>query len=176
MPLLSPDFRVLLIYIIWYFRDMKKFLILLLVSFHSLVLAEEFNYQKVFEVPEKSAEDIKNAFGEVRFVVEETKMNKFSNALDLLASGGANSKKSTNTGKIVCNIGVKWLPKVTKILMVILFLKQKKVVTDYICKYDNRSGIAFNKLAKHAQEACIIDIENWAEAKFNQVKAFDSDW
>jgi len=156
---------------------MKILLILLLLSFHSLVSAEEFNYQKVFEVPEKSAEDIKNAFGEVRFIVEETKMNKFSNALDLIASGGANSKKSTNTGKIVCNIGVKWLPKVNENFDGDIIFEAKE--GRYRLTFANmitEGGIAFNKLAVHAQEACMIDIENWAEAKFNQVKKFDSDW
>ena len=38
------------------------------------------------------------------------------------------------------------------------------------------SGIPLTKMAKYAQKACIKDLEKWADSKFEQVKAFSSDW
>lgn len=36
-----------------------------------------FNFQQVYEVPEKSSEDIETAFGELKFNVEVSKLDKF---------------------------------------------------------------------------------------------------
>ena len=69
--------------------------------------AKDFDFQKVYEVPEKSAKDIEVAFGELKFNIEESRLNKFSAALDLIV--GENTK-SKNTGKIVCDISPKLLP------------------------------------------------------------------
>ena len=72
---------------------------------------KDFDFQKVYEVSGKSAKDIEVAFGELKFNIEESKLNKFSAALDLIV--GENTK-SKNTGKIVCDISPKLLPRVNE--------------------------------------------------------------
>jgi len=40
----------------------------------------------------------------------------------------------------------------------------------------SQDGFALSKMAKHAQKACKKDLKKWADAKFEQVKSFNSDW
>ena len=152
---------------------MKKLLIILL--FYCLPLeAKDFDFQKVYEVSGKSAKDIEVAFGEFKFNIEESKLNKFSAALDLIV--GENTK-SKNTGKIVCDISPKLLPRVNENFDgdIILEAKEGRYRLTII-NMVSESGFALSKMAKHAQKACKKDLEKWANSKFEQVKSFDSDW
>ena len=136
--------------------------------------AVEFNFQKVYEIPGKSADEIRTAFGETKFVIEETALNKVSGALDLVVG---KTKKSENTGKIICDITPKLLPRVNENFDGDIILETKE--GRYRLTISNMisiSGIPLTKMAKHAQKACIKDLEKWADSKFEQVKAFSSDW
>ena len=153
---------------------MKKLLLLIALFLSSLLEAKDFDFQKVYEVPGKTAKDIELAFGELKFNVEISKLDKFSAALDLL--DGENNK-SKNTGKIVCDISPKFLPRVNENFDgdIILGTKEGRyrlTITNMI----NEQGFAFSKFAKGAKKACKKDLEKWADAKFEQVKSFDSDW
>tara|TARA_B100001057_G_C22394620_1_gene773561 strand:+ start:13 stop:471 length:459 start_codon:yes stop_codon:yes gene_type:complete len=151
----------------------KKFLIIFL--FCSLPLkANDFDFQQVYEVPEKSSEDIETAFGELKFNVEVSKLDKFSAALDLI-SGDKTEKK--NVGKIVCDISPKLLPRVNEnfdgdIILETKDSRYRLTITNMI----SQDGFALSKMAKHAQKACKKDLKKWADAKFEQVKSFNSDW
>lgn len=85
---------------------LKYFLILFLT--YSTLFAENFDFQKVYEVPELSASTIEQAFGEKKFNVEATAMDKISSAFDLLSG----EKTEKEEGKIQCNIAAEGWPKV----------------------------------------------------------------
>ena len=85
--------------------------------------------------------------------------------------------KSKNTGKIVCDISPKFLPRTNENFDGDIILEAKEsryrlTITNMV----SESGFALSKMAKHAQKACKTDLEKWAESKFEQVKSFDSDW
>mgnify|MGYP000098980692 FL=1 len=155
---------------------MKKLLGIVVVGLllNTSVGAEEFNFQKVYEIPGKSADEIRTAFGETKFVIEETGLNKISGALDLVVG---KTKKSENTGKIICDISPKLLPRINENFDGDIILETKEgryrlTITNMI----STSGVPLTKMTEYAQKACKKDLKKWADSKFEQVKAFNSDW
>ena len=155
---------------------MKKLLGIVVVGLllNTSVGAEEFNFQKVYEIPGKSADEIRTAFGEIKFVIEETGLNKISGALDLVVG---KTKKSENTGKIICDISPKLLPRINENFDGDIILETKEgryrlTITNMI----STSGVPLTKMTEYAQKACKKDLKKWADSKFEQVKAFNSDW
>ena len=155
---------------------MKKLLGIVVLGFMLTpsVGAEEFNFQKVYEIPGKSADEIRTAFGETKFVIEETGLNKISGALDLVVG---KTKKPENTGKIICDISPKLLPRINENFDGDIILETKEgryrlTITNMI----STSGVPLTKMTEYAQKACKKDLKKWADSKFEQVKAFNSDW
>ena len=155
---------------------MKKILGIVVLGFMLTpgVGSEEFNFQKVYEIPGKSADEIRTAFGETKFVIEETGLNKISGALDLVVG---KTKKSENTGKIICDISPKLLPRINENFDGDIILETKEgryrlTITNMI----STSGVPLTKMTEYAQKACKKDLKKWADSKFEQVKAFNSDW
>lgn len=151
---------------------MLKYLIVLLLP-SSLLIAESFDFQKVYEVPELSASTIEQAFGEKKFNVEATTMDKISSAFDLLSG----EKTEKEEGKIQCNIAAEGWPKVMGYFDGDIILETKDgryrlTISNMI----SNDGYPLSEMAPHAQKSCKKDLDNWAENKFQQVKSFDSDW
>ena len=130
----------------------------------------EINFQKVYEVPNMTAEQIKQAYGEPTIDVGVDKMSLLSDAMDTaLGQGWMLGLETAKTGKIRCNIGLaKWLPAVNDWTEANVAFQVK----------DGRARVTVANLAVHGpgKKQCIASIEKHLDQKFSMLKSLDNNW
>ena len=151
----------------------KKTLTALTITLGLLITATakaEVNFQKVYELPGMSANEIKQAYGEPTIDVGVDKMSLLSDAMDTaLGQGWMLGLETAKTGKIRCNIGLaKWLPAVNDWTEANVAFQVK----------DEKARVTVANLAVHGpgKKQCIASIEKHLDQKFSMLKNLDNNW
>ena len=130
----------------------------------------EVNFQKVYEVPNMTATQIKQAYGAPTIDIGIDKMSLMSNAMDTaLGEGWLLGLKTAKTGKIRCNIApVKWMPAVNDWTEANVAFEVK----------DGRARVTVANLAVQGpgKKTCINSIEKYLDNKFSMLKSLDNNW
>lgn len=127
-------------------------------------------FQKVYEMPEMSASEIKEAFGDPTIDVGMDTMSKVQDVMDT-ASGkrwltGLNEAK---TGKLRCNIApASWLPSVNDWANADVAVQIK----------DGKARVTVANLDVNGpgRKTCIKSIEKHLDDRFSLVKKLGNDW
>jgi hypothetical protein len=149
---------------------MKKiFLMLSLLS--ACVFAQTTGeFQKVYELPGMTAEQIEKNFGPVVVDVGQDTMSKTQDAMRMsTGSGWLNSLQGGQKTRVRCNISaVSWMPAVNEWVDgdVVLQAREGRA----------RITVTVDKVYGPGKDNCISSIEKYLDAKFSKMKKLGNDW
>lgn len=130
----------------------------------------ETDFQKVYDLPGMTAEQIKEAYGDPTIDVGMDTMSKISGALDTArGEGWLTGLEQAKTGQLRCNIALAgWLPAVNdwSEAEVVFQVKDERA----------RVTVANLKVQGPGRKQCIKSIEEFLDAKFSTLKTLDDDW
>ena len=139
------------------------------IVFSTNVLAET-DFQKVYDLPGMTAEQIKEAYGDPTIDVGMDTMSKISGALDTArGEGWLTGLEQAKTGQLRCNIALAgWLPAVNdwSEAEVVFQVKDERA----------RVTVANLKVQGPGRKQCIKSIEEFLDAKFSTLKTLNDDW
>ena len=149
----------------------KNTLFTLLISLALLTTGKaEVVFQKVYEIPDMNADQIKEAYGDPTIDVGMDTWAKVSGALDTArGEGWLTGLEQAKTGKLRCNIALAgWLPAVNEWsdAEVVFQVKDGRA----------RETVADLKVQGPGRKQCIKSIEEFLDAKFSNLKALDDNW
>ena len=127
-------------------------------------------FQKVYELPGMTAEQIEKNFGPVVVDVGQDTMSKTQDAMRMSAgSGWLNSLQGGQKTRVRCNISaVSWMPAVNEWVDgdVVLQAREGRV----------RITVTVDKVHGPGKDNCISSIEKYLDAKFSKMKKLGNDW
>ena len=139
------------------------------IVFSTNVLAET-DFQKVYDLPGMTAEQIKEAYGDPTIDVGMDTMSKISGALDTArGEGWLTGLEQAKTGQLRCNIALAgWLPAVNdwSEAEVVFQVKDERA----------RVTVANLKVQGPGRKQCIKSIEEFLDAKFSTLNTLNDDW
>jgi hypothetical protein len=128
------------------------------------------DFQKVYEVPGMSADQIRQAFGEQTIDVGQDAMSTFSDVMDTASGNGWRAGSgNTRTGKLRCNISAaNWLGAVNE-------WKDGEVIFQF---KDEKARVTVSNLKVYGpgKKTCVRSIEDHLDARFATLKFLDNDW
>jgi hypothetical protein len=147
---------------------MKKLIILIAVLF-TVSAQAEILFQKTYTVAGMKASEIEQAFGDRSMKKEDGVVNKIGFSLSLLSGSNATSKK---TGKQEYPIKCNWMgSSFYADADIILQAKDDKFRVTVTNAIDGDSGKALIKMNPKFVKKCTAQIEQWADAKHEQVRS-----
>ena len=147
---------------------MKKLIILIALVFTTSAQAEIL-FQKTYTVAGMTASEIEQAFGDRSMKKEDGVVNKISFSLKMLSGANAFSKK---TGRQEYPIKCNWMgSSFYADADIILQAKDDKFRVTVTNAIDGDSGKAVIKMNPKFVKKCTAQIEQWADAKHEQVQS-----
>lgn len=149
---------------------MRRFLIVALMSGLASTAQGAVDFQKVYNVPGMSADEIKQAYGAPTIDVGQDAMSSFSDVMNTASGAGWRSNmENAQSGKLRCNIAfASWAPAVNewKNAEVILQVKDERA----------RVTISNLQVGGPGKKQCIKSVENYLDKKFSTLKSLDNNW
>ncbi len=140
-----------------------------MISFFATAHAE-VDFQKVYDVPGMTADQIKEAYGDPTIDVGMDTMSKISGALDTAkGQGWLTGLEQAKIGQLRCNIAIAgWLPAVNEWseAEVVFQVKDERA----------RITVANLKVQGPGRKQCLKSIEEYLDSKFSNLQALDDNW
>jgi len=139
------------------------------IVFSTNVLAET-DFQKVYDLPGMTAEQIKEAYGDTTIDIGVSTMSQLQESIDLAqGEGWKTGLNEMKTGQLRCNIApASWFPAVNdwSEAEVVFQVKDERA----------RVTVANLKVQGPGRKQCIKSIEEFLDAKFLTLKTLNDDW
>ena len=151
-------------------NTMKKLIIILTVLFTASAQANDIYFQKTYTVAGMDADSIRQAFGKKIMLKEDGAGLKVSNAFDTLKGGltGNWKKNKKQEYPVKCNyLGNSFYADAD----IILQAKDDKYRVTIANVIDSDSGKSLNKMNPKFTKKCIVQMEQWADSKYEQVQS-----
>ena len=136
----------------------------------STAKANDVYFQKTYNVDGMDADSIKQAFGKKIMLKEDGAGKKLSNALNIINGSltGNWKKNKKQEYPVKCNyLGNSFYADAD----VILQAKDNKYRVTIANVIDSDSGKSLNKMNPKFAKKCIIQMEQWADSKYEQVQS-----
>lgn len=150
---------------------MKKILISFLFLISNLAVSSTTGeFQKIYELPGMTAEQIEKSFGPLVVDVGQDVMSKTQDSMRTsMGTGWMNSLQGGQKTKVRCNISaVSWMPAVNSWVdgEVVLQTKDERA----------RITVTIDKVYGPGKDNCILSIEKYLDSKFSKIKKLGNNW
>ena len=132
--------------------------------------ANDIYFQKTYNVDGMDADSIKQAFGSKMMIKEDGKGKKLSNALNIVTGSltGNWKKNKKQEYPVKCNyLGNSFYADAD----IILQAKDNKYRVTIANVIDSDSGKSLNNMNPKFAKKCIVQMEQWADSKYEQVQS-----
>ena len=151
---------------------MKKLMIMIAIAIGTSVSAQanDVYFQKTYDVAGMDADSIKQAFGKKIMLKEDGAGKRLSNALNLINGSltGNWKKNKKQEYPVKCNyLGNSFYADAD----VILQAKDNKYRVTIANVIDSDSGKSLNKMNPKFAKKCVVQMEQWADSKYEQVQS-----